>query len=806
MEQIVYKFGGTSLADADRIKRALGLIAKEIRKGRQVLTVVSALGGVTNEILNLCIEAVQGNRHYISRYEQLIERHRNILTQVMDGDSLAETMKLLQHIAEELRNKLDGLFLLGELTPAAKDLILSCGERFSAVIIHAALRNRDIEAVHSDTRDLIVTDSCFGSAGVLFPETNARIRSRVRGSEAVWVFTGFIAANTDGRTTTLGRSGSDYTASIIAAALKVEKIVIWTDVDGVLTADPRICPDAFTLPQIGYEDAMELSHFGAKVIFPPTMIPAMKAGIPIQIRNSFRPANPGTVIAAKANNIPYLATGIASIENISLLRIQGSGMVGQRGILARLFECLAQHSINIILITQASSEHSICIAIDADKTNTALQVLRQNYQLEIEAGLIDEIMPERDAAILAVVGEKMRHTPGIAAAVFSALGNKGINVKAISQGSSERNISIVIARKDEKKAVQFLHDALFKKKTEYSLYLIGTGNVGAAFAQLLGPLFLRGICNSRKMYFNADGIDSHIAPQILESEGKKADLDSFIAAMQADPSAMKICVDCSASREVADRYADILNRGISVVTANKIANASSMEYYKTLQDICRNKGVHYRYETTVGAALPVISTLRSLMHSGDTVHKIEAVVSGTLSYVFNTLNSGTLFSDIVRSARELGYTEPDPRLDLIGTDVLRKALILAREINYECEPEEVKLPRLISRKAEEAENADEFMEALKGEDTLWREKVIKAEKAGKKIRYMLLIENGKISIELKPVEASHPFYQLSGTDNIIAIYSRRYAENPLVIRGAGAGGELTASGVLTDVRALMGKD
>lgn len=800
MERVVYKFGGTSLADIDRIERALELISRERTKGRQILLVVSALGGVTNELINLCILAIAGNRDYINRYEALVHRHFHILTSL---SAAGDVNVLLDDIFTELREKLDGLYLLRELTPAAKDLILSCGERLSAAIIHTALTAKNIPARRCDTRELILSDSVFGAAAVMFPETNARIRAKITEDESVWVFTGFIAADASGRTTTLGRSGSDYTASIIAAALKVSEIVIWTDVDGVLTADPRICPEAFTIPRICYEDAMELSHFGAKVIFPPTMIPAMKASIPIRIRNSYKPDNPGTVIESGRSETPYLATGIASIENISLLRIQGSGMVGRRGLSARLFECLSRHSINIILITQASSEHSICIAIESDKTNTALQALRENYQLEIEAGLIDDILPERDAAILAVVGDKMRHTPGIAAAVFSALGNKGINVKAISQGSSERNISIVIARKDEKKAIRALHDALFRKNGKEVLYLIGTGNVGSAFADILGNTKLRGLCNSRKMFIDTSGVPGKNALEVLDKKGILADTESFICKMIADPAAKKICIDCSASADIASRYEDILRGGVSLVTANKIANADSMDYYRKLKKICQEKAVGYRYETTVGAALPLISTIRGLQQSGDTIRAIEGIVSGTLSYLFNSLDSKSSFSEIVREAKELGYTEPDPRLDLRGTDVLRKALILAREIGYSCEAKEIKLPKLISKKSEEAPNTEAFMETLKEEDPNWKKRTTDAEKSGKRLRYILHIENGNIGIHLKAIGKEHPFYHINGTDNIVAIYSRRYADNPLVIRGAGAGGELTASGVYTDVKALM---
>ncbi|MDD3965830.1 MAG: bifunctional aspartate kinase/homoserine dehydrogenase I [Candidatus Marinimicrobia bacterium] len=804
MKRIVYKFGGTSLADAQCVRRALDLIEKEVKAGQQVLTVVSALGGITNELIKLCDEAARGEKQaYVIRYEALVLRHETLIAELEIREEKTAVLAAVREIFRELRDKLDGLYLLREITPGAKDLILSCGERLSAVIVAAAVRESMGYGLHCDTRELILTDSRFSAANVDFTESNAKIRARVKDKDPVWIFTGFIAANEKGETTTLGRSGSDYTASILGAALSADAIVIWTDVDGVMTANPRICPEAFTLSRICYEDAMELSHFGAKVIFPPTMIPAMRAGIPIHIRNSFKPGNSGTVIAASGVYNNYPATGIASIENIFLLRIQGSGMIGQRGILARLFECLARYDINIILITQASSEHSICIAIEAAKTNIALHALKENYQLEISAGLIDEILPERDATILAVVGEKMRHTPGIAAAIFGALGNKGINVKVISQGSSERNISIVIDRKDEKAAINALHDALFRRRKKQALYLIGTGNVGSAFIGLLKDIPLQGLANSRKMFIDTAGISGGEVLRLLEKRGQKSNMDDFIAAMAADPSLRKICVDCSASAEIASRYAEILRKGISLVTANKIANAADMEYYRSLKQACRESGAHYRYETTVGAALPVISTIRDLLESGDTIFRIEAMVSGTLSYLFNSLDGDRRFSEIIRKARDLGYTEPDPRLDLKGMDVLRKGLILAREIGYDCEAADIRPPQLIPENLEAIADIEAFLSSLEQEDNAWRQRVQECAKTGKKLRYILQIGDGKVRICIDAVDAAHPFYHVSGTDNIVVVYSRRYAENPLIIRGAGAGGELTASGVLADVRAVM---
>ncbi len=806
MQQIILKFGGSSLADTQRISRALDIIEDIIDQGKQPLTVVSALGGVTNTLISLCDMAISSDKSYIASLQDLISRHKKIIYSLVKADQQSNTIFRIQEIFRELRDNLNGLFLLRELTPRAHDLIMSCGERVAAILIAAALQSRDIRTKYCDARKIIVTNNRFGSAKVQFPETNTRIQSHFIKSIEPWIITGFIAANTTGETTTLGRSGSDYTASIIGAALNVEKIVIWTDVDGVMTADPRKTTDAFAIPQISYEDAMELSHFGAKVIFPPTMIPAMKMNIPIHIRNSFFPEKPGTVISSQGTLADYHATGIASIEHVALLRMQGSGMVGVRGISARLFDCLAQREINIILITQASSEHSICFAVDAQKTDLAIQILEETFQLEMETGMIDAIVPERDTAIIAVVGDKMRHKPGIAAEIFRALGRQQINVKAISQGSSERNISIVIAREDEHAAINVLHRALFPIKEKTVIYLIGTGLVGQEFIKLLmdGKLQLNGVINSRKMLLHSDGVKVNKLVSHLQKKGKKADISHFLQMMKVDPTPRKICVDCTASQDITNCYHDILAMGVSIVTPNKIANTRSMDYYTSLREISRKNQVLFKYETTVGAALPVISTLRTMLETGDRIHRIEAVLSGTLSYIFNTLSSDISFSNIVKRAVEKGFSEPDPREDLQGIDVARKALILAREIGYELEMPDAVPSSLISDACKMAASSEEIIALIAADDAAWRKRITALQKNGKVLRYIAEIKEGKITISVKEIDANHPFYHLSGPDNIVAIYSDRYPINPLVIKGAGAGAVVTAGGIMGDVIGIAG--
>ncbi len=805
MNKVIIKFGGSSLANAECILRALDIIEKYKEKDQQIITVVSALGGVTNTLIELCDLAKIGDSSYKGVLNDLISRHEQIVFSLITPDLRKEALSGMSEVFHELRNTLNGLFLLHEETPRTRDLIMSCGERVSAILLCSALRSRNIDCDTCDTRDIIITDGRYGAAQVDFAETNKRIKARFSDMDKPCICTGFIASSKEGETTTLGRSGSDYTASILGSALDVSEVVIWTDVDGVMTADPIVTPDAFAIPAISYEDAMELSHFGAKVIFPPTMIPAMKKQIPIHIRNSFFPEQIGTVISNVGTSADYHATGMASIDNIALLRMQGSGMVGVRGISARLFDCMARHEINIILITQASSEHSICFAIDATKADAAVAALEETFELEMEAGMIDTIIPEKDTAIIAVVGDKMQHKPGIAAEIFSALGRQKINVKAISQGSSERNISVVIAGKDSKIAINVLHRSLFPIKEKTAIYCIGSGLVATAFIDLLkdSELQLNGVTNSRKMLLRASGLNSEKVLSALQEKGKVADIDQFIKIMKEDPTARKICLDCTASKAIALRYNDILASGVSLVTPNKIANTEAMDYYSLLRDTALEQRVKYRYESTVGAGLPVISTVQSMLETGDKIKRIEAILSGTLSYIFNTFSLDKTFSETVLFAKNQGFTEPDPREDLGGIDVARKALILAREIGYELEMSDADPEALISDACMKAESIDDAMTLLAKDDKKWHERLKVLQKDGKVLRYIANISEGKIRIAVQEIDSQHPFYNLSGPDNIVAIYSERYPINPLVIKGAGAGAIVTAGGMMGDVLRII---
>lgn len=808
MKYKILKFGGSSLKNEHRFKVAVQIIQSEIEKGLCPVVVASALGGVTNLIVDASELACEGDKKFEIIFEEIKNRHFRVIDTMLHGD--VESKRYVMNILEDLSTSLQGLFLLRDMSDRISDTILSSGERMSTVILNRALEIEGIRSTVCDARECIRTDSNFGNARVDHNRTEELICEKFEKEHYdAWVVTGFIAADESGATTTLGRSGSDYTASIFGSALEVDEIDIWTDVDGVMTADPVKTKDAFVISKLSYEDAMELSHFGAKVIFPPTMIPAMKKNIPINIRNSYDLEKPGTVICSECELADGVAAGIASIDGISLLIVQGSGMVGVRGISARLFDCLAINRINIIMITQASSEHSICIAVKSQKSALAKKVIQEEFQLELQAQLIDRIAVEDETAILAVVGDGMRQRTGVAAKVFQSLGKHLINVKAISQGSSERNISIVISRHDEERAISILHRSLFPNKEKTAVYLIGTGLVGYEFIDLFNrsaisdKCQLNGIMNLDGYYVYNRGVKTADRDKLLAKVRPLGDLDKYVRRIWQDPSQNIICVDCTASRVVAEKYPELLQHGVSVVTPNKIANTGMYADYMKLRSDAAEKQVEFRYETNVGAALPVISTLRNMVETGDEILRIEAVLSGTLSYLFNTMSSEQSFSNTVKNAIDLGYAEPDPREDLKGSDVSRKALILARELGYALEISDSIPESLVSESCCMAKKPEDVMTEIAADDVNWVERCKKLQEKNERMRYIATVEKGRIDISVKEVDASHPFYNLSGPDNIVAIYSQRYPMNPLVIKGAGAGAAVTAGGIMADVLSIV---
>jgi len=807
----VLKFGGSSVGNVERIRQVGVIVCEYLATQQRLAVVVSAFERVTDALLETARIAASGDVKFRDALRVLESRHIDTAVQLINihTDRVAAATK---KTCTELGEVLEGIFLLREASPRALDIVASFGERLSAYIISESLRSIGKDACFVDAREFIRTDSRFGSASVDFNKTNPLIKAFFEQPRNLYVITGFIGSDSKGETTTLGRGGSDYTASIIAAALSADEIEIWTDVDGVLSADPRKVKHALQVKSLTYEEAMELSHFGAKVIHPPTMLPALRAEIPIRIKNTFNPRHPGTFISALDLPTPFPVKGISSVSAVALFRLEGSGMVGVPGVASRLFGVLAREKISVILISQASSEHTICFAIAPEAAQQARELINQEFALEIRSGLVDPLIVESDLSIMAVVGENMRHTPGIAGKLFHTLGKNGINVVAIAQGSSELNISVVIGEKDEVKGLNAVHDTFFLSdiKTQ-NLFVVGTGQVGSRLIEMLREqsrfleddralrFRLVGVANSKHMLFSEEGTSLHHWKEQLSHSSLRSDIRKFVEKIAEFNLPHSIFVDCTASETLADQYEKILQRNISIVTPNKRANSGSWERYVQIMEARGRSTVRYLYETTVGAGLPVIGTLHDLLSSGDKILRIEAVLSGTLSYIFNSLCADTCFSAIVKKARELGFTEPDPRDDLSGKDVARKLLILGREMGLELEESAVEVESLVPQACRELNTVDEFLQALPRHDHEFESMRAVAEAQGKKLRYVASIAQGAARVRLEALPAAHPFYDLSGSDNIISFTSARYSERPLVVRGPGAGVDVTAAGVFADI-------
>lgn len=808
----VLKFGGSSVGDAERIEKTLRIILRTKGDTDCLLVIVSACEGITDTLIRAASLAAHGDGGYKEILERIESRHIEIVQKLISAKNQSDTMIKVKLWLNNLADILHGVFLVREFSPRTLDYVMSFGERLSCFIIASALAARNEDAQFHDAREFLVTDQSFGSARVLLEKSRQNIQRRFSSAKGIQVVTGYIGATEAEETTTLGRGGSDYTASIIGAALGAEEIEIWTDVDGMMTADPRKVPKAFSIDCVTYDEAMELCHFGAKVIHPPTMAPAMKAGIPIRIRNTFNPEFPGTVIGNTPSNRVRTVTGVSSISEISLLRVQGSGMFGVVGVASRLFGALANEHINVILITQASSEHTICLAIAPTESRRAARAIDAEFELEINAGMMHPALVEESLTIVSVVGDKMRSSPGVAAKVFQALGKNGINIVAIAQGSSELNISLVISNAHEKKALNALHDELFLSDVRaLNLFLVGTGLIGGTLLQQIGEhrqalmekqsidLRVIGIANSRRMIFDDKGINLEDLSTLMDASGSAGGIEPFFEIMRSINLPSSIFVDCTASDDVVDMYAKILEANIPVITPNKKANSGPHLLYKELQTTAEKHAVSFHYETSVGAGLPIISTLRDLIRSGDEVSRIDAVLSGTLSYIFNSFKLPLKFSAIVRDARDRGLTEPDPREDLSGRDVARKILILAREAGLALEPEAVEFENLVPVSCLKAATADEFLIQLEKEDHQFEAKLKDAAELGGKLCYVATLENGSAKVRLIKLGKEHPFFSLSGSDNIISFTTTRYNERPLVIKGPGAGAEVTAAGIFADI-------
>jgi aspartokinase/homoserine dehydrogenase 1 len=810
----VLKFGGSSVANSENIKQVLSIVAKTSQE-HKIAVVVSAFGKTTNNL----IEGANAALVDIKIAKEILETIKNLHFQVIDD--LIKTHK--NEVSEEVTSLLkrlnsiyDGIFLLQELSDKTLAKVCSFGERLSSYIIANAAKET-LHATHKESRELIITNDDFLNAQVNFKITNKNITSFFDSNKhQVTLLGGFISANIDGETTTLGRGGSDFTAAIYAAALQADELQIWTDVSGMFTANPRVVKQAYAIPEISYEEAMELSHFGAKVLYPPTIQPALRKEIPIRIKNTFEPENAGTLISKNPKNGNEVK-GISHIEDISLITLEGGGMIGIPGFSKRLFETLSMAKINVVFITQASSEHSICVGVYENDAKKAQILLDETFSIEIDRKKIKPIIVENDLAIIAVVGESMKNYQGLSGQMFSALGRNNVNVRAIAQGSSEKNISAVINKYDAKKALNTLHEQFFEEKTkQLNLFVTGVGNVGERFlAQLQQQKkFLKenlklkirviGMSNSRKMVFDNEGINLKNWKEVLEN-GEPTTLEKFHKKVKESNHINSVFIDNTANQAVSEVYEKYLRDSISVVTCNKIACASNFDNYKTLKHVSRKYNASFLFETNVGAGLPIIDTLKNLINSGDRVHKIQAVLSGSLNFVFNNFDEDSTFHDVVAQAQKEGYTEPDPKIDLSGVDVARKILILARESGYKMELEDIANNAFLPKESLQTTNNDDFYASLIKHENHFQEIYKAANDKNCRLKYVAEFVNGKANVGLQHIPAVHPFYNLEGSDNIVLFFTDRYPENPLIIKGAGAGADVTASGIFADVIRIANK-
>ncbi|MGI9138780.1 MAG: bifunctional aspartate kinase/homoserine dehydrogenase I [Sediminibacterium sp.] len=817
----VLKFGGSSVGSADAISKAVAIVLESIKK-EPTIVVVSAMSGVTDQLLILAQSAAQGNEAYKTIIQNIEQNHLDAVRALLPIQSQSATLSLVKQTINELESNCEGLFMLKELSNRMQDKIVSYGEILSSKIIAASFASKGIQQQWLDARLLIKTNSHYLNAVVDKALTSNTIQAYFAKAENknfdLYTVPGFIASDAAGNTTTLGRGGSDYTGAIFAAAVKASAFEIWTDVSGMMTADPRMVHNAKEIPQISYQEAMELSHFGAKVIYPPTIQPVMHQNIPVWIKNTFEPNHPGTIITNESPNDTNFIRGISSIKDICLLSLEGSGMVGIPGFSKRLFDALAKKQINIILITQSSSEHSICVGVNANDAYQAKQAVDTEFEQEINTQKVEPLIVEKEVAILALVGEQMKNHPGVSGKMFGVLGRNGINVRAIAQGSSEKNITAVIATSDVKKAINVLHEEFFETSyKQVNVYIAGAGNVGSKLiAQLKQQVvYLKkslrlqinivGIANSKRQLINVEGIDLNNWKEQLAA-APTGDIKNYVSAIEENNLRNSVFVDVTAHETVANVYAQLLEKAVSVVACNKIACSSPYEHYAKLKSLAREFNASFLFETNVGASLPIIGTLNDLIRSGDSINKIEAVLSGTLNFVFNNYAGGVdgkSFSAVVRQAQLEGYTEPDPRLDLGGTDVMRKIMILAREAGTKLEMTDILNEGFLPESCFNG-SVEDFYGEMEKQEAHFKKLYDAAAAKGCKLKFVANFENDSngqttAKVGLQHIQPSSDFYHLYGKDNLVLFYSMRYPELPLVIKGAGAGADVTASGVFADI-------
>ncbi len=806
----ILKFGGSSIGNLDRIRRVAEIVTQAQSSDVALITVVSAVGVTTNAILEAAELASRGDEGYVEPLSRIDEKHRGILEELAPDEELAQLSRRLEDAIKELRELARGSQLLGECTLRIRDRMLAFGELQSAMLLAACLRSEGVSATDVDAREIIRTDDRFGAAKVDQRVSRELIRERLPGRDGVPVVTGFIGSTASGETTTLGRGASDYTATLIGAMLNAESVEIWTDVDGVLTADPRVVPDAIPIREIGYEELLELAQFGAKVMCPPAVEPARKAGIPLRIRSTLDPSLPGTLVLGTLPPDPSRPVrGISAIRDVALIRVEGVEAVGITETSQRIFRALGNADVESLLFTQDSSAHSVSFAVEGAEAERALFALQAEFQRDRDAGLLRDPVSEQGFAILAIVGEGMRDTPGISGRLFSTLGAARVNVHAVAQGSSERNISWVVTSDQEGLALRTVHRAFFSPPGELQpvrMLVLGVGSVGGAFLdqladhgeEALAPHRLRpllvGISQSQKAVVDQEGLDPGRWRELLEG-GDHTPENVFTSVFTGDP---LVIVDCTASAEVASRYPDYLGSGAAIVTANKIPLSVSLDEYRSLQHIAQaGGGLHH--ETTVGAGLPMVRTVSELRRSGDHIVRMEGVLSGTLTFLFDEVNRGRPFSEVVKEARDRGISEPDPRDDLGFRDVVRKLVILGHAAGFDIEPDAVRAKPILPEDLLRAPSVDAFMAALPGLDAEIADRSAKARESGCRLACVARIDQSGATVSLDVVPADRPTARIGGTENILEIWSQRYSEHPILIQGPGAGPKVTAAGLMTDL-------
>lgn len=808
---IVLKFGGTSVANAENISKTIAIVSNKSNDDK-LAVVVSAFSGVTDLLILAGKTAAAKDKNYKNIVAEIEQKHKAAIDELIPLTEQTEIINTINGNINHLKTLLDGCYLLGEISIRTADSVAGFGELLSSQIIAVALKQKVSNSEFKDSRELIKTNSNFGKASVDFSKTNKLIADYFdKNSNQVVLLPGFIASDTAENSTTLGRGGSDYTAAIIAAAVNASILEIWTDVNGMFTANPKIVKQAQPIENISYQEAMELSHFGAKVLYPPTIQPVLKDSIPIFIKNTFEPDVYGTLISKNPANNTNPIKGISHIDKIALLTLEGSGMIGVSGSSKRLFETLSRENINVIFITQASSEHSICIGILNSDADVAKEAIDTTFEIEISQNKIDPCVVEKDLCIVALVGESMKNHQGISGKMFSTLGKNNVNIRAIAQGASERNISVVINEKDVKKALNTLHERFFEDNTkQLNLFVMGIGNVGEKFIDQIAQQkkFLKdnlkinlrviALSNSRKMLFDEEGISLKDWKNEVNN-GETANVNEFISRVKALNLRNSIFVDITANYDIASIYDQFLIENIAVVTCNKIACSSKLDNYKNLKNLSRKYNAPFLFETNVGAGLPIIDTLKHLIASGDKVNKINAVLSGSLNFIFNNFSETYNFHDVVKEAGVQGFTEPDPKIDLSGVDVARKILILIRESGYAMEMEDIENNCFLPQECMETTNNEDFFKSLTKHADHFNNLLKEAKAKDSRIKFVASFDNGKASVGLQFIPKESPFYNLEGKDNIVEFYTDRYVEQPLIIKGAGAGAAVTASGIFADV-------